>query len=58
MYMVNVAGKLVADPTYEEMHISNNLVTITTMPDGKQIVDKTLAVRTYAGGNSSVQPLE
>ena len=58
MYMVSVSGQLVADPTYEEMHISNNLLTITSMPDGKQIVDKTLAVRTYAGGTTNVQPLE
>lgn len=58
MYMVSVTGQLVADPTYEEMHISNNLLTITTLPDGKQLVEKTLAVRTYAGGSSQVQPLE
>ena len=37
---------------------SNNLLTITTLPDGRQLVEKTLAVRTYAGGSSSVQPLE
>ena len=58
MYMVSVTGQLVADPTYEEMHISNNLLTITTMPDGRQEVEKTLAMRTYAGGSSQVQPLE
>lgn len=58
MYMVSVTGQLVADPTYEEMHISNNLLTITTLPDGRQLVEKTLAVRTYAGGSSQVQPLE
>jgi exosome complex RNA-binding protein Rrp42 (RNase PH superfamily) len=54
MYMISVTGQLVADPTYEEMHISNNLLTITSMPDGKQLVDKTLSVRTYAGGTSTV----
>ena len=58
MCMVSVTGQLVIDPTFEEMHISNNLLTITTLPDGKQMIDKTLAVRTYAGGTSAVQPLE
>jgi exosome complex RNA-binding protein Rrp42 (RNase PH superfamily) len=58
MFMVSVTGQLVADPTYEEMHISNNLLTITTLPDGKQFLDKSLAVRTYAGTTSTVQPLE
>lgn len=59
MVFLSARGQqLVIDPSYEEMHISNNLVTITCLNSGKQIVEKTLGLRTYPTGSGSIQPLE
>ncbi len=37
------------------MFVSNNLLSITIFADGKTLVDKTLAIRTFTG---QMQPLE
>lgn len=59
MIFQSATGKLVIDPTFEEMLISNNLLTITCLSNGKQFVEKTLGLRTFASGSSpSIQPLE
>jgi len=58
MVMVSVGNQLVIDPTYEEMLISNNLLTLTVYPSGKHHLEKSLALRTFSTGSSSIQPLE
>ena len=35
MIFQSAYGQIVVDPTYEEMHISNNLMTITALGNGK-----------------------
>lgn len=56
--MVSAGGAIVVDPTYEEMLISNNLLTITCLPNGSHHLDKSLSLRTYASQNHNMQPIE
>ena len=58
MIAQSICGKLILDPSYDELHISNNLLTVTCLSTGKQLLDKSLAFRTPSGGTSSVEPLE
>ena len=59
MVMVSVTNQLVLDPTYEEMLISNNLLTVTIYPDGSHHLEKSLAMRTFATTSShNIVPLE
>ena len=41
--------KIVIDPSQEEMYIANNLISITLYESGKQLIDKSLSVRTFTG---------
>lgn len=46
------------DPTFEEMYISNNLLTVTFLPCGRQqYLEKSLCFRT-AQSASQLQPVE
>ena len=56
--MVSVSNQLVIDPTYEEMLISNNLLSVTFFPNGTHSLEKSLALRTYATGSSTISSLE
>ena len=43
---MSVKGKLVLDPTFEEMFISNNLLAVTFFASGAQQIEKSLCFRT------------
>ncbi len=59
MLMISVSNQLVIDPCYEEMLISNNLLTFTLYPDGTHHLEKSLALRTFATTSShNIVPLE
>jgi len=59
MIMISVSNQLVIDPTYEEMLISNNLLTFTIYPDGTHHLEKSLALRTFSTTSShNIVPLE
>jgi len=40
---------LVVDPSLEEMFVSNNLLSVTVFENGKQLIDKSLSLRTLTG---------